>query len=133
MIAVFFHFLPDFWLFLASSRFSFYGSSFDEVIQDDIKRRHCRFTLAHELGHCIIPEHKNIALQKTNSILRSKIEELEDTIFHIFDKIVCADNLDDNPKCEVIGKYDYNKVGNYKLLFKKVLTIFEENVKSLKA
>lgn len=41
-----------------------YGSSFDEVIQDDIKRRHCRFTLAHELGHCIIPEHKNIALQK---------------------------------------------------------------------
>lgn len=37
---------------------------------------------------------------------------------NIFDKIVCADNLDDNPKCEVIGKYDYNKVGNYKLTYK---------------
>lgn len=42
---------------------NFYGSSFDEVIQDDIKRRHCRFTLAHELGHCTMPEHKNVALQ----------------------------------------------------------------------
>ena len=36
----------------------------------------------------------------------------------IFEKITCADNLDDNPKCEVIGKYDYNKVGNYKLTYK---------------
>ena len=37
---------------------------------------------------------------------------------NIFDKINCADNLDDNPKCEVIGNYDYNKVGNYKLTYK---------------
>ena len=28
----------------------FYGNSFDEVKQNDAKRRHCRFTLAHELG-----------------------------------------------------------------------------------
>ena len=37
---------------------------------------------------------------------------------NIFDKINCADNLDDNPTCEVIGDYDYNKVGNYKLTYK---------------
>ena len=37
---------------------------------------------------------------------------------NIFDKINCADNLDDNPKCEVIGNYDYNKVGNYRLTYK---------------
>lgn len=37
---------------------------------------------------------------------------------NIFSKITCADNLDDNPKCEVIGEYDYNKVGNYKLTYK---------------
>lgn len=43
---------------------NFYGNSFEEVMQNDIKRRHCRFTLAHELGHCIIPEHSNLELQK---------------------------------------------------------------------
>lgn len=45
---------------------------------------------------------------------------------NIFDKIICADNLDDNPKCEVIGNYDYNKVGNYKLTYKA--TDFSGNV-----
>lgn len=46
---------------------NFYGNSFEEVIRVDTKRRHCRFTLAHELGHCLIPEHSNIELQ--NSLL----------------------------------------------------------------
>ena len=46
---------------------NFYGNSFEEVMQDNLKRRHCRFTLAHELGHCTIPEHSNIELQ--NSLL----------------------------------------------------------------
>lgn len=44
---------------------NFYGNSFEELIQDDLKRRHCRFTVAHELGHCTIPEHSNIELQKS--------------------------------------------------------------------
>ena len=46
---------------------NFYGNSFEELMQDNLKRRHCRFTLAHELGHCTIPEHSNIELQ--NSLL----------------------------------------------------------------
>ena len=44
---------------------NFYGNSFEEVSLNDIKRRHCRFTLAHELGHCTIPEHCNVDLQNT--------------------------------------------------------------------
>lgn len=43
---------------------NFYGESFDEVIADKVKRRHCRFTLAHELGHCIIPTQVDYDLQK---------------------------------------------------------------------
>ena len=31
--------------------------------------------------------------------------------------IMCGDNYDDNPKCSVIGEYDVNKIGNYKLKF----------------
>ena len=46
---------------------NFYGNSFEEVMRIDTKRRHCRFTLAHELGHCLIPEHSDIELQ--NSLL----------------------------------------------------------------
>lgn len=42
---------------------NFYGDSLNELKQDKIKRRHCRFTLAHELGHCTIPAHKNYDLQ----------------------------------------------------------------------
>ena len=37
---------------------------------------------------------------------------------NILDKIMCADDLDDHPKCEIIGDYDINKVGSYKLTFK---------------
>jgi len=29
--------------------------------------------------------------------------------------IMCGDDYDDNPTCEIIGEYDLNKVGNYKL------------------
>lgn len=36
---------------------------------------------------------------------------------NLLDDIVCADNLDDNPKCEIIGNYDTKKVGSYKLKF----------------
>lgn len=32
-------------------------------------------------------------------------------------KIFCADNYDDNPKCEIIGEYDVNTLGNYNLTY----------------
>ena len=37
---------------------------------------------------------------------------------NLIDDITCADNLDDNPKCEIIGDYNLNKVGSYSLTFK---------------
>ena len=37
---------------------------------------------------------------------------------NILEDITCADNIDDNPKCEIIGNYDPHKIGNYKLTFK---------------
>ena len=36
---------------------------------------------------------------------------------NLTEKIMCGDNYDNNPKCEVIGKYDLNKVGTYPLTF----------------
>ena len=35
----------------------------------------------------------------------------------LYEKITCADNYDDNPKCEIIGNYNLNKVGSYKLKY----------------
>lgn len=36
----------------------------------------------------------------------------------LLDDILCGDNYDNNPKCEIIGEYDLNSVGTYPLLFK---------------
>ena len=36
----------------------------------------------------------------------------------LLEDITCADNLDDNPKCEIIGKYNTQEAGEYKLTFK---------------
>ena len=33
------------------------------------------------------------------------------------DKIMCGDNYDDNPTCEIIGEYDLNTAGSYALQF----------------
>lgn len=33
-------------------------------------------------------------------------------------KIFCADNYDDNPKCEIIGDYNLNEVGTYNITYK---------------
>lgn len=41
----------------------FYGSSFQDITEIT-KRRHCRFTLAHELGHCFIPAHADYLTQQ---------------------------------------------------------------------
>ena len=33
---------------------------------------------------------------------------------------MCVDNYDDNPKCNVIGEYDFNKVGSYNLVYEAI-------------
>lgn len=37
---------------------------------------------------------------------------------NITDKVMCGDNYDDNPICEIIGDYDMNETGTYPLTFK---------------
>lgn len=34
------------------------------------------------------------------------------------DKIMCADNYDNTPKCEIVGEYNMNEIGIYPLIFK---------------
>ncbi len=41
----------------------------------------------------------------------------EDTLLS---DILCGDNYDNKPKCEIIGNYDLNNVGTYPLLFKAI-------------
>ena len=37
---------------------------------------------------------------------------------NLVEKITCADNLDDNPVCEIIGDYNTSKAGSYPLQYK---------------
>ena len=34
--------------------------------------------------------------------------------------IMCGDDLDDNPVCQIVGEYDTNKIGNYKLTYEAI-------------
>ena len=47
----------------------------------------------------------------------SKTVNVGTTYEDLMEKITCADDYDDNPKCEIIGKYNLNKVGSYNLTF----------------
>ncbi len=47
----------------------------------------------------------------------------------LLDDIVCADNIDDNPKCKIIGYYDTEKVGKYELTFKATDKSGNETIK----
>ena len=51
-----------------------------------------------------------IWLTDTYTVNVGNTKKLEDTI-------MCIDDYDDNPKCTVIGEYDFNKVGKYNLVY----------------
>ncbi len=51
-----------------------------------------------------------VMLNDTLTLVNGAVDDLKD-------KIMCADNFDKNPKCEVIGEYDLNQVGIYPLTF----------------
>lgn len=48
---------------------------------------------------------------------------------NLLEDIVCADNLDDNPECEIIGKYNTKKTGSYNLTFKATDNSGNETIK----
>lgn len=39
---------------------------------------------------------------------------------NLLEDIVCADNYDDNPKCEIIGNYNTKEAGSYNLTYKAI-------------
>ena len=41
-----------------------FGKGFTEIIDTTLFNK-CRFTIAHEIGHCYLPAHKNIQIQQT--------------------------------------------------------------------
>lgn len=60
-----------------------------------------------------------IWLTDSYTVTVGNTKKLEDTI-------MCVDNYDDNPKCNILGEYDFNKVGSYKLVYEA--TDFSGNV-----
>lgn len=52
-----------------------------------------------------------IWVSKTYSVTKGSKDELTK-------KIMCGDNYDPKPTCEIIGNYDLNKVGSYNLTYK---------------
>ena len=46
------------------------------------------------------------------------------------DVIMCGDNYDNNPKCEIVGEYDINKVGKYPLTFEAIDNSGNKTVKN---
>ena len=50
--------------------------------------------------------------------LNSSYNVLEGSQVSLVDDILCGDNYDSNPTCEVIGDYNMNEAGSYNLVFK---------------
>lgn len=53
----------------------------------------------------------------------------KDSDINIKDKILCGDNYDSNPNCEIIGDYDIHTAGSYPLTFKAVDSSGNETIK----
>lgn len=53
----------------------------------------------------------------------------KDSDINIKDKILCGDNYDSNPSCEIIGDYDIHTAGSYPLTFKAVDSSGNETIK----
>jgi len=63
-------------------------------------------------------EYNVIDVTKPTIWLGSSYSVTKNSDVDLLEKIMCADDLDDNPKCEIIGDYDISKVGSYNLTFK---------------
>lgn len=50
-------------------------------------------------------------------MLNERLTIVQGSVDNLVEKIMCADNYDKHPKCEIKGEYDLNKVGVYPLTF----------------
>ena len=78
--------------------------TFDYVNDDDIK---VNYTFEIDVVDKIAPL---IFSSKSFSVTKGYDGNLAEKLF-------CGDNYDNNPKCEIIGHYDYNVVGSYPVAF----------------
>ena len=78
--------------------------TFDYVNDDDIK---VNYTFEIDVVDKIAPL---IFSSKSFSVTKGYDGNLAEKLF-------CGDNYDNNPKCELIGHYDYNVVGSYPVAF----------------
>lgn len=78
---------------------------FEYINDDNIK---VKYTFDIEVVDKIAPV---VWLGKSYNVVKGSEDNL-------LDKILCGDNYDDNPVCEIIGDYNLNEVGSYSLVFK---------------
>ena len=83
------------------------------------------------LGEFEIKINNNIikykVVDKTEPVINvSNITVIKGKKINLLDKLMCGDNYDRNLKCEIIGEYDFNKIGEYPL---KIVAIDSSNNK----
>lgn len=124
-----------------------YVSDFVEIINGKLIDKKIQYT---DTGKQIIEyqiineQNKEITQKLTLNILdtsapivmlNKKLTIVQESVDNLTDKIMCADNYDKNPKCEVVGNYDLSKAGVYPLTFSaedshgnKTIIDFELNI-----
>jgi len=93
-----------------------------EVIDDnyldtsDIKDYNISYTTKDKKTHQVSIKVRDTTPPKV--MLIKNYNHIIGTNFTIKKDIVCVDNYDKNPNCEVIGDYDLNKLGTYPVVYK---------------
>ena len=60
----------------------------------------------------------NVEDNTAPTVFVSSISTTEGTEIDLINKFLAGDNYDDNPQKEILGEYDFNKVGTYHLTYK---------------
>lgn len=92
-----------------------------KIETNTIGKKEVHFEYVNNEENLTIPYSYEIEIKDTTSpsiwLSDSKTVNVGTSYEDLMEKITCADDYDDNPKCEIIGKYNLNKVGSYKLTF----------------
>lgn len=113
--------------FLANVKVSDFIKSIEGTIEDDYKIDTTKIGEREVSFKYITKDNKKLKYSFNISVvdkeppliwLSGSYSVTKGTVDDLTKKIMCGDNYDPNPKCEIEGDYDLNKVGTYSLLFK---------------
>lgn len=113
--------------FLANVKVSDFIKSIEGTIEDDYKIDTTKIGEREVSFKYITKDNKKLKYSFSISVvdkeppliwLSGSYSVTKGTVDDLTKKIMCGDNYDPNPKCEIEGDYDLNKVGTYSLLFK---------------